>query len=1096
MRLLLATPLLTLLALSPSLGAPAPLLRSEALASPPASDPAATLFTELDADAIGVGSFVNDYSGPLVFGDRWRDYILGSIGTGVAVGDIDGDDLPDIFAVSKDEQNRLYRNLGGLRFQDITETAGITDSPHPGAGASFAAIDNDGDLDLYVCYVGGGNQLWINDGTGHFTEQAARWGIAIDNGCTQASFADYDRDGDLDFYLQNNLITRDGQSRELPDQLFENRGDHFIEVTAAAGISGAANGHSALWWDYDEDGWPDIYVANDYQPLDRLYHNNRDGTFTDVISSVIPQAPYYSMGSDFGDIDNNGHDDLFVCDMAATSHAKHVRTVGNHGHIYGYDPKGATPQSLKNVLLLNIAPQRYLDIAFLAGLAASDWTWAPRLADLNNDGRLDVFITNGMLRSFHDGDLAMRRVQYSEDEAIRAVFHHQPVLREHNLAFENLGGLRFADRGAAWGLDKLGVSFGAAFADLDRDGDLDLVINNFGEKLSVFRNNETSGHRVNLRLRGTTSNSHGIGARVTLTAGDLRQRKTLALMRGYMSTDEPILHFGLGHRDTIDRIEILWPSGIRQTLTGLAADRHYTITEPAADTAATADAPPDTRAAPPPRFQPAAVELPPEAAREEAWFSDFNKQPLLPFPESRIGGKIAFADLNADARLDIVLTGALGRETTVLLNEGSGRFAHAFSVDLETDFGCEDWDLQIVDWNGDDAPDLLVASGGVESPEGDDFYINRVYLNDGHGEFTREWSLPFDDLRNATRVARAADIDADGDLDIFFGEKTIPHKYPLAPASSLWRNDGGTFNPVPPADIPGLAEAGRIADAAWADLDNDGDPDLVAVREWDTPLSWINDGRGRFQPRPLTADPAATRGLWTCLALADLDADGRLDIVAGNLGLNSEYSATPDAPIRLWHSDGSDGRVRLIETFLDGGIERVREVKWRLEKEFPREMRRIRTLAQFAEMPLSRMFPRLEERGYRALEATELRSGIFWQEADGTFTFSPLPAFAQSGRAMGLLVADADADDRPDLILSLEYPSPEPWSGRIEKGHLALCLNRGQRHFETAPDFHGGLLIDGSPRGMAWGDLDGDGRPELGVYLSEGMPQFFRRSAD
>ncbi len=1069
---------LTLFCFTP-FAAGAEIIESRPLAPFSTGEKNAPLFFELDADEIGLGEFVNDFSGPYLWTERWREYMLGSIGTGVALGDIDGDGFPDFFIASKDEASKLYRNLGGLKFQDITEESGFIDAADPGGGCAFADVDNDGDLDLYVCYVNGYNQLWINDGSGHFENESGTWGVSTKKGSTAASFADFDRDGDLDFYLQSNMVHFGDFHESQEDILYENMGDHFEVISEQAGISGRGDGHSALWWDYNEDGWPDIYVANDFDTPENLYRNNGDKTFTDVAAKIIPQSPYFSMGSDFGDINNDGHSDYWAADMAATTREWHLRTVGNHNHVYMDSIESDTHQYLKNTLLLKLDTDHFAEIGFLAGLTKTDWTWAPRLIDLNNDGLLDTFASNGIWRSFHDSDLAMKQTLYAKDEWLAVVFRDEPVLKEHNLAFENMGNLRFENRQEEWGLNKLAVSYGVAFGDLDKDGDLDLVMNNFQDKISVLRNDEQQANRITVSLKGTESNRYGVGAKLTVIAGDLLQVKELALMRGYMSTDEPILHFGLGEHETIDKFEVLWPSGKRQLFEGLEVNRHYVVTE--ADSEAQAPVLPAKE----PLFEIMPTQIPVEAARVEAHHADLKKQRTLPIPESRLGGSVVLGDLNGDGQLDIVMSGASGQETLVLLNEGNGVFGQSYSIDFEEDFGSEDWDLKLLDWDEDGDLDLLVASGGVELLIGDEFYADRLYLNDGEGDFVREWDVAFSEVYESTSVLAPYDYDDDGDLDIFAGVRTLPGKYPYSGYSTLWKKTDGEYSQI-------NFDLGRVSSVEWADIDNDGDTDLVVLREWDVPAILINEDGQLVLSDSGLIDPALS-GLWSSMGIADLNGDGLLDIVVGNLGLNTEYVASETEPMRLWYHTQKEGRVRLIETLFLEGEEYLREPRWRHEKDFPREMRRIGSFKQYAQMTFREVFPDIEKMGYVYSDITELQTGILWQEEGGHFEFEALPSFAQSGRVMAMMIEDFNQDGMKDILLSLEPLSAETWSGRFEKGQLALFQNMGNKHFETELSWGSGLVVYGSPRGLAYDDLDGDGNEELVVVLNEGLPVVFKR---
>jgi hypothetical protein len=556
-----------------------------------------TLFAKVPAAASGLVT-ENNYADPVagagpgtdprVWADRVHEFDVGAVGTGVAIGDFDNDGRPDIFVVSKTESCRLFRNLGDWRFEDVTERAGVGDRGPAAAvwkqGATFVDIDNNGLLDLYVCRFNAPNLLYINQGDGTFKEEAAKRGLAVVDSSVMAAFCDYDRDGHLDLFLQTNLLDAAAHPDGQRDYLFHNNGDGtFTDVTARSGIAGEAQGHSAVWWDFDGDGWPDLYVANDFAQPDKLYRNNRDGTFTDVIDAVVPHMPFSSMGSDLGDVDNDGRIDLFVADMAATTHQKDQRTMAVSREL-NMDPMAGTtaaPQYSRNALYLNNGTGRMREGAFLAGLAATDWTWSVRLEDLDNDGRIDLFVTNGMHREVNNADLILRvALAESPDEKAR-IERQSPVLAEPHLAFRNLGDLRFEDVSAAWGLDQRGVAFGAALGDLSGDGNLDIVYSNYRQGVTLMRNGSMSGHRLTVALRGTRSNHFGVGATVAIETASGPQVRTLVLARGLLSSSEPILHFGLGEDPQILKLTVDWPSGHRQVFEGLPVDHRLTVTEPA-----------------------------------------------------------------------------------------------------------------------------------------------------------------------------------------------------------------------------------------------------------------------------------------------------------------------------------------------------------------------------------------------------------------------------------------------------------------------------------------------------------------------------------
>ncbi|HEY4248562.1 MAG TPA: CRTAC1 family protein, partial [Lacunisphaera sp.] len=609
------------------------------------------MFAELTAQQTGIVT-ANGYRDPRMWGDRYREFEVGAVGTGVAIGDYDGDGKPDIFVVSKTESCRLFRNRGNWQFEDVTEKAGVGDKGDAAMiwkqGATFVDVNNDGLLDIYVCRFGAPNLLYINQGDGTFKEEAAKRGLAVNDASVMAAFCDYDRDGWLDVFIQTNLLNGTEHPNGQRDYLFHNNGDGtFTDVSNRAGISSEeAQGHSATWWDFNGDGWPDLYVANDFSAPDKLYRNNKDGTFTDVINEVVPHMPFSSMGSDLGDVNNDGLIDFFASEMASSTHEKDQRSMAS---VRAFatdlpDNSAAVPQLFRNAVYLNTGTGRCLEAAFLLGLAATDWTWAPRLEDLDNDGRLDLFITNGTHRELTNVD-QIQRTMMAETIADKVrIRRTSPVLSEANLAYRNLGDLKFEEVGASWGLNQKGVSFGAAFGDLDGDGDLDLVYANYQKGVTVLRNDSDSGHRVIIQLRGTRSNRFGIGSTVRIETAAGIQVRPLVLARGLLSSSEPIAHFGLGEETRIKRLTVSWPSGQTQEFTDLDVDRKYTITEPATTGAMPLpDKPKPVSLA---QFSEVSEAKDLSFVSRESAIDELVQQPLLPMRQNRRGPALAVGDLN------------------------------------------------------------------------------------------------------------------------------------------------------------------------------------------------------------------------------------------------------------------------------------------------------------------------------------------------------------------------------------------------------------------------------------------------------------------
>jgi hypothetical protein len=854
---------------------------------------------------------------PRLWADRVHEFDVGAVGTGIAIGDYDGDGLPDIFVVSKTESCRLFRNLGNWRFEDVTDKAGVGDKGDAARvwkqGATFVDVDNDGLLDIYVCRFNAPNLLYMNQGDGTFREEAAARGLAVKDSCVMAAFCDYDRDGHLDVFVQTNLLDAAEHPRGQRDYLFHNNGDGtFTDVTASAGISGEAQGHSAIWWDYDGDGWPDLYVANDFAAPDKLYRNNRDGTFTDTIDSVVPHMPFSSMGSDLGDVNNDGIMDLFVADMAATTHQKDQRTMAVARSFSTDPPEGSTsaPQYPRNALYVNTGAGRCMEGAFLAGLSATDWTWAVRLEDLDNDGRLDLFVMNGMHREVTNADLIMRVAMAESPEEKVRIERASPVLAEQHLAFRNLGDLRFEDVSEAWGLSQRGVSFGAAVGDMNGDGNLDIVYSNYRRGVTMLRNDCDTGHSITVSLKGTRSNRFGVGSIVRIETESGMQVRQLVLARGVLSSSEPVLHFGLGQDGRVRRLSVAWPSGHSQAFSDLAADRRFTITEP--DGRVT-PAPQTPRA--PGQFSEFSREAGFSILSRETVVDELVQQPLLPMRQNRRGPSLAVGDVNGDGSDDIVVGGTPVDSARILVAAAGAPLS---SVDGGVAGGgspLADGPVLLFDADGDGINDLLVTKGGSSLPAEAPEYQPRLLLNDGRGGFRAAAPDCLPAFASSVGAAVAADFDRDGRLDLFLGGRVLPGQYPLSPRSALWANRGGRFEDVTDRIAPGLREVGMVTAALWSDVDGDGWPDLLLTLEWGQVKYFHNNqGKGFDDWTERSGFAAAGNGWWTSIAAADFNGDGRTDYVVGNVGLNTQYHATPEHPALLFYGDfRGDGAQQLIE---------------------------------------------------------------------------------------------------------------------------------------------------------------------------------------
>ena len=1104
-------------------------LLSSAAAAPPSTPLAAPagksegkLFLERPAAETGI-DFVHRWDPPAAFASAIDTEAAGG---GVAIGDCDGDGLPDLLLTRPAGGVQLYRNLGGFRFENATEKSGLGADKAWTTGASFADVDNDGDLDLYLCGFGCANRLHRNDGKGHFTEMAAACGVAFNGASVMASFADFDNDGDLDFYIVTirtlaapgdpktegdlrSSITRDERGEPvLPeewrekwgllkksatsyepvktgqvDHLYRNDGpgadgaSKFTDITTAAGVSDYAQGLSATWWDYDGDGWQDLYVSNDFWGADRLWHNQRDGTFKDMAPALLPHTPWFSMGTDAADINNDGLLDFMASDMAGSDHYKDKMGMGDMESKGWFLELPVPRQYMRNAVYLNSGAGPFMECAHLLRVAGTDWTWSVKFADLDCDGWQDLFVTNGMTGDFLNSDLVAAAI------ASGRKIEQAPPKRDRDMAFRNAGGLTFESTSQSWGVDREAVSFGAGCGDLDGDGDLDLVVNQFDEAPAVYQNTGTGTQRVSFRLRGVKSNYWGLGARVTQEAGGTTQTRELSLAHGFATQDEPLLHFGLGKAEKIDRLTVRWPSGAVESFTSLKAGRRYTITEP--DTA-----PPAAEAKVAPLFRPSPFLE--SAAHVEAAFDDFARQPLLPNRLSTQGPASAWADVDGDGDDDFFLGRAAGTGGMIYFNEGrddDGRIKLGAKslAPFDKDAACEDMGVLFFDADGDGDQDLYIVSGGVECEPGAAVLQDRLYRNDGKGTFTRDAAaLPAETDSGSCVVP--ADFDNDGDLDLFVGGRSIPGKYPLAAASHLLRNDGGKFTDITPA---AFTKAGMITAAVAVDADGDSWVDLLCAVEWG-PVRYFKNTKGTLAETSFTA----LTGWWNSLTAADLDADGDMDFIAGNFGLNTKYHPTPEKPANLFYGDfDGSGTPQVVEakTMPDHTLLPMRG-KSCSQNAMPFLREKFPTFHKFASASLNDIYSDAKLSSAVHLTATTLDTGIFWNDG-ARFTFAPLPRLAQLAPVFCIAVLDANADGHLDLVLAQNFHGPQRETGHMDGGLSVLLTGDGTRHFTALWPDNSGLTLNADARSLTIADVNHDQRPDLIFAINNaGMRTFENHS--
>lgn len=1041
---------------------------------------------------------------------------------GVAVGDVDGDGLPDVYLTRASGGNRLYRNLGGMRFQDITEEAGLTRGPAWGTGASFADIDNDGDLDLYACGYRCTNVLYLNDGQGHFEDRTADFGLGFIGASVMPAFADYDLDGDLDLYLLTNHLETPGEMNQVPvrvnpatgqvevppqkrevvgamlkpdgsikahmagqyDHLLRNEldsGGGFREVSNISGIDGTHMGLSAVWWDYNGDAFPDLYVANDFYGPDQLYRNNQDGTFTDVIEEALPHTPWFSMGSDFSDINNDGRLDFMASDMAGSTHYKSKMGMGDMEDQGWFLTVPEPRQYMRNAVYVNTGTKRFLEAAFLTGLAKTDWTWAVKFADFDNDGWEDVYVTNGMTRDLFHSDLKERELAITSKETAQTYWGKAPEKRDANFAFRNLGDLAFEDVSGAWGLDHQGISFGAGIADFDGDGGLDIIVNHHGEPAGLYQNRSANAV-LRVRLEGRQSNRFGLGTRLRLITSGGEQMRYLSLARGYMSTNELVAHFGLGHGEAIERLEIAWHGGEVQALTEISANHLYTITEPSEADEAGNSSPAEEA----PLFMRSRVLD--HVRHQEAAFDDFARQPLLPNQLSQLGPGMAWGDVDGEGDEDAYHGGAAGEPGKLLLREGDG-FRQTTPEIFVEDASREDMAPLFFDADGDGDLDLYVVSGGVECEAGASELQDRLYINEGKGTFSRGL-LP--EFRDSGSCVMAADFDRDGDLDLFVGGRSIPGRWPETPRSHLLLNDGdGNFVSKAP---PSLAAAGLVTGGLWSDADGDGWVDLFVTVEWG-PVKLFLNHEGRLEECTAESGLEKWLGWWNGISGGDIDNDGDIDYVVTNIGLNTKYHASAAEPQLLYYGDvDGGGRPRILEAAVHGEETLPLRGFSCSRNAMPSLQERLQTFHNFASATMEEIYPRERLQQSLKLEANTLETGILVNESrpnSPQFRFQALPRLAQVAPSFGAVFLDADADGNLDLCLAQNFYGSQPETGRMDGGVSLLLLGDGKGNFNPVWPEESGILISGDATALTVTDLNGDGRPDLVAAVNDSSPAAF-----
>ncbi len=1052
------------------------------------ASPDEQLFSLLPGKQTGI-TFRND----IEYTEDYNPYTFRNFfnGGGVGIGDINNDGLPDVFFCANMRSNKLYLNKGNLQFEDITEKAGLATEDVWSSGVAMADVNGDGWLDIYVCKSGKpegkrrNNELFINNKNGTFSEKAREYGLADLGLSTHAAFFDYDRDGDLDCYLLNNSTRPVGNydlrkdQRKIRDpeggnKLYRNDGQKFTDVSEAAGIYGSSIGFGlgVTVGDVNRDGWPDLYVSNDFFEKDYLYLNQQNGTFKEVLEAQIQEISFSSMGADMADLNNDGYPEIFVTDMLPESDDRmKTKTAFEDWNKYHSNLKnGYYRQFNRNVLQLNNGNGTFSEIGRMAGVHATDWSWGALICDLDNNGQKDIFVANGLLRDLNDQDYINF---YSDPSQVQALMKKQkgvitkmvdamPSQAIPNYAFANLGNLDFANKAAEWGLGQPSFSNGSAYGDLDQDGDLDLVVNNINAEAFVYRNNaetfaKNQANYLSLNLEGEEKNPFAIGSQVMLKAQGQVFFQELFPMRGFESSVDYRLTFGLGKIQKIDSLIVNWPNGKCSKLANVKINQKLTLKQSAAREAVQTLAVGTNNGIFVPQKN---TDL--QFSHRENEYSDFDRERLIFQMYSAEGPRLVTGDVNGDGREDVFIGGAAGQAGMIFVQNGNG-FNPTKQAALEADQACEDTDAVFFDADGDRDLDLYVCSGGSEFGSNSTELMDRLYLNDGRGQFSRSnQPLPTFQFENSACVA-AGDFDGDGDQDLFVGIRGQAAQYGIPANGYLLQNDGkGHFTEKSAQFAPAMKTFGRFTDAEWLDVDRDRDLDLVTVGEWLPLTIWRNE-KGQLKPENLPK----SEGFWNVVKAADLDGDGDQDLVLGNLGLNHRIYASPEKPAELivgdFDANGSmdpffcinmDGRMCPI-ALLPDVLKQVPGLRKTYIKHSDYQGKSIEDVLGSGVRKTNL---------YGRVFSTQSALGI--NNGKGIFALQNLPKAAQMAPVYGILTQDFDRDGKTDLLLGGNFHYGKPETGSYAASYGLFLKGSGKGNFQVVPAKESGFSVDGQIRDL------------------------------